>query len=254
MTGVRTEFLTPASCARRTAMIDQTPPSAPLHRPLLAPPDAGAGAEPGQHRRSRCICRFCRATFSIARCIGRDLDDAGPRRRCCSPAVTRRQLCHSTWSADCATRACRPTSCSTCVWRCTGICSGCRRASTRGPGSATSCRASTTTSARFSGSPPETALAWVGNVLFLGRHGRDAGLAGCAAVPRRRGATPLGIWALSHYRGRLEAEVAAVRQRSADIGSFLIETLQAMRAGGHRERAGARGRAIPRRNAAFVAR
>ncbi len=42
-------------------------------------------------------------------------------------------------------------------------------------------------------------------------------------------AMPFGIWALVRYRGRLEAEVAAVRQRSADIGSFLIETLQAMR-------------------------
>ena len=42
-------------------------------------------------------------------------------------------------------------------------------------------------------------------------------------------ATPLGLWALVHYRTRLEREVGALRHRSADIGSFLIETLQATR-------------------------
>src|SRR6266550_1107874 len=75
----------------------------------------------------------------------------------------------------------------------------------------------------------ETALAWVGNVLFLA--GTVAMLAwldlrlflATAAV------TPLGVWALAHYRSKLEASVAIVRQRSADIGSFLIETLQAMK-------------------------
>jgi ATP-binding cassette, subfamily B, bacterial len=73
----------------------------------------------------------------------------------------------------------------------------------------------------------EAALAWVGNVLFL------AGslfmlvwldwrlfLVGALAMP-------LSLWALVAYRRRLEARVAAMRQRSADIGSFLIETLQA---------------------------
>jgi ATP-binding cassette subfamily B protein len=38
---------------------------------------------------------------------------------------------------------------------------------------------------------------------------------------------PLSLWALVHYRRRLEGRVAELRQRSADIGSFLIETLQA---------------------------
>jgi len=41
--------------------------------------------------------------------------------------------------------------------------------------------------------------------------------------------TPLGIWALVHYRTRLEREITTLRQRSADIGSFLIETLQAVK-------------------------
>ena len=38
---------------------------------------------------------------------------------------------------------------------------------------------------------------------------------------------PLSLWALVHYRRRLETRVGELRQRSADIGSFLIETLQA---------------------------
>ena len=38
---------------------------------------------------------------------------------------------------------------------------------------------------------------------------------------------PISLWALVHYRRRLETRVADLRQRSADIGSFLIETLQA---------------------------
>jgi ATP-binding cassette, subfamily B, bacterial len=75
----------------------------------------------------------------------------------------------------------------------------------------------------------ETALAWLGNVLSLG--GTVAMLAWLDArlFLVAAAAMPFGIWALVRYRGRLEAEVTAVRQRSADIGSFLIETLQAMR-------------------------
>ena len=73
----------------------------------------------------------------------------------------------------------------------------------------------------------EAALAWVGNILFL---------IGCAAMLvwldwklalLTAGVMPLSLGALVYYRRRLEARVAAVRQRSADIGSFLIETLQA---------------------------
>ena len=75
----------------------------------------------------------------------------------------------------------------------------------------------------------ETALAWLGNVLSLG--GTVAMLAwlDVRLFLVAAAAMPFGIWALVRYRGRLEAEVTAVRQRSADIGSFLIETLQAMR-------------------------
>jgi ATP-binding cassette subfamily B protein len=75
----------------------------------------------------------------------------------------------------------------------------------------------------------ETALAWVGNVLFL------AGTVGMLAWLDWRlflltsASAPLGIWALSHYRRRLAQKVAVLRQSSADIGSFLIETIQGMK-------------------------
>ncbi len=73
----------------------------------------------------------------------------------------------------------------------------------------------------------EAALAWVGNVLFLAGSvvmlvWLDWKLALLSA-----GVMPLSLWALVRYRARLESRVADLRQRSADIGSFLIETLQA---------------------------
>jgi ATP-binding cassette subfamily B protein len=75
----------------------------------------------------------------------------------------------------------------------------------------------------------ETALAWVGNVLFL---------AGTIAIMIWLDARlflltvaliPASVWALIHYRRRLEGKVATLRQASADIGSFLIETLQGVK-------------------------
>lgn len=73
----------------------------------------------------------------------------------------------------------------------------------------------------------EAALAWVGNVLFLiGSLAMmlwlDWKLALIALAP-----LPISLIALGYYRRRLESRVAELRQRSADIGSFLIETLQA---------------------------
>jgi ATP-binding cassette, subfamily B, bacterial len=75
----------------------------------------------------------------------------------------------------------------------------------------------------------ETALAWLGNVLFL--VGTIALLAwlDVRLFLVTAATAPLGVWALARYRGRLEGEVTVVRQRSAEIGSFLVETLQAMR-------------------------
>jgi ATP-binding cassette subfamily B protein len=75
----------------------------------------------------------------------------------------------------------------------------------------------------------ETALAWVGNVLFL------AGTIGVMLWLDPRlfllsvALLPVSIWALMHYRRRLETKVASLRQASADIGSFLIETLQGVK-------------------------
>lgn len=73
----------------------------------------------------------------------------------------------------------------------------------------------------------EAALAWVGNVLFLAgslvmMFWLDWRLSLLAI-----GTMPVSLWALVHYRRRLERRVAELRQRSADLGSFLIETLQA---------------------------
>jgi ATP-binding cassette subfamily B protein len=98
----------------------------------------------------------------------------------------------------------------------------------------------------------ETALAWVGNVLFLA--GTIAMLAWLdfPLFVLTVATTPFGIWALVRYRTRLEGEIGKLRQRSADIGSFLIETLQAVRlvvAANAQEREVRRFR---ERNAAFI--
>ncbi|HJZ99050.1 MAG TPA: ABC transporter ATP-binding protein [Candidatus Solibacter sp.] len=42
-------------------------------------------------------------------------------------------------------------------------------------------------------------------------------------------AAPVSLWTLRHFQNTLAARVRAVRERSADIGSFLIETLLGMR-------------------------
>ena len=98
----------------------------------------------------------------------------------------------------------------------------------------------------------EAALSWIGNLLFL---------AGSAAMmlwldPRLFLAgvavLPLSVRALVVYRRRLEGRVATFRERSADVGSFLIETLSAMKLV---VAANAQGREMTRfrdRNRAFI--
>src|SRR4051812_13191140 len=98
----------------------------------------------------------------------------------------------------------------------------------------------------------ETALATVGNVLFLAGTTVMLAWLDVRLFLVTAATAPLGLWALTHYRRRLEGEVAAVRQRSAEIGSFLVETLQAMRlvvASNAQDREAVRFR---ERNAAFV--
>ncbi len=75
----------------------------------------------------------------------------------------------------------------------------------------------------------EAALAWVGNVLFLVGSivvlfwlDWQLFVVGLATLP-------LSIWALVLYRRQLDTRVTDLRERSASIGSFLIETLQANR-------------------------
>jgi ATP-binding cassette, subfamily B, bacterial len=75
----------------------------------------------------------------------------------------------------------------------------------------------------------EVALSWVGSVVFL---------AGAVAIlialdpllfAVSVAVLPLSLLALVRYRRRLEDSIAVVRDRSAGIGTFLIEALQGMR-------------------------
>lgn len=71
----------------------------------------------------------------------------------------------------------------------------------------------------------ETALAWVSHVLFL-----CGALIIMATLDWRMllasvSLIPPSLWALHVYRRRLESRTTAVRQASANIGSFLIESL-----------------------------
>ena len=75
----------------------------------------------------------------------------------------------------------------------------------------------------------ETALGWFGNVLFLAGTlvmlaWLDLRLFAVAML-----AAPPAVLALVYYQSRVEDRVRVVRERSADIGSFLIETIQGMR-------------------------
>lgn len=75
----------------------------------------------------------------------------------------------------------------------------------------------------------ESLLAWVGNLLFLAgsviaMFWLDAKLALIALAM-----VPVSVWALSRVRTELAARVKTVREASSAIGSFLIETLQAVR-------------------------
>ncbi|MBV8820527.1 MAG: ABC transporter ATP-binding protein [Acidobacteriaceae bacterium] len=75
----------------------------------------------------------------------------------------------------------------------------------------------------------ETALATIGNVLSL-----IGAVALLLWLDWRLFVfsvllVPLSLWLLRAFRARLEAKVAVVRQVAANIGSFLIETLQGMK-------------------------
>ena len=75
----------------------------------------------------------------------------------------------------------------------------------------------------------EVALAWVGNVLFL--VGSIVILLSLDPLLffLSLALLPAALFALVRYRRKLEESVAVVRDRSAGIGTFLIDTLQGMR-------------------------
>lgn len=75
----------------------------------------------------------------------------------------------------------------------------------------------------------EVVLAWVGNVLFLIGAVVMLAYLDVRLLLLGAAALPASVWALVRYRRRLETRVAALRERSADIGSFLVETLQGVR-------------------------
>ena len=75
----------------------------------------------------------------------------------------------------------------------------------------------------------EVALGWLGNVVFL-----VGSLVILVALDPilclvSVALLPPALWALVRYRARLEDAIAAMRDRSADVGSFLIESLQGMK-------------------------
>jgi ATP-binding cassette subfamily B protein len=98
----------------------------------------------------------------------------------------------------------------------------------------------------------EATLAWVGNVLFLvgavvALLWLDARLFVISMI-----AMPLSLGALVWYRRRLEGRIAELRDRSADIGSFLIESIQAMRLVVATNAHGREAARFQQRNDAFV--
>jgi ATP-binding cassette subfamily B protein len=98
----------------------------------------------------------------------------------------------------------------------------------------------------------ESLLAWVGNLLFLAGSvvamvWLDVRLALVALA-----VVPLSVWALSRTRMQLSARVKAVREASAAVGSFLIETVQGVRLVVTSNAQAREVDAFRRRNGAFV--
>lgn len=75
----------------------------------------------------------------------------------------------------------------------------------------------------------EVALAWIGQVVYLAGSVIMLVLLDVRLFLVGLLALPAAIWALVRYRRRLEGSVAAVRDRSAGVGTFLIEALQGMK-------------------------
>jgi ATP-binding cassette subfamily B protein len=75
----------------------------------------------------------------------------------------------------------------------------------------------------------DAVLGWIGHVLFLVGAVVAMAWLDWRLLLASLAVLPAAVWALVRYRARLEGSVAAMRDRSAAVGSFLIETLQGMR-------------------------
>ena len=75
----------------------------------------------------------------------------------------------------------------------------------------------------------EVALAWVSNVLFLIGTVVILLMLDPLLFATSLALLPAALWALVTYRRRLEASITVLREESAGIGTFLIDTLQAMK-------------------------
>ncbi len=75
----------------------------------------------------------------------------------------------------------------------------------------------------------EVALAWLGNVVFFVGSVVILVMLDPLLFFVSLALLPPAIWALIRYRAQLERSVAAVRDTSANVGSFLVETLQGMK-------------------------
>ncbi len=75
----------------------------------------------------------------------------------------------------------------------------------------------------------EVALAWLGNVVFFAGSVVILVMLDPLLFLVSLALLPPAIWALIRYRAQLERSVTAVRDTSANVGSFLVETLQGMK-------------------------
>ena len=75
----------------------------------------------------------------------------------------------------------------------------------------------------------EVALGWLGSVVFLVGSLIILVTLDPVLCLTSLAMLPLAVWALVRYRARLEDAIAQMRDRSADVGTFLIESLQAMK-------------------------
>jgi ATP-binding cassette subfamily B protein len=75
----------------------------------------------------------------------------------------------------------------------------------------------------------ELALSWISSVLFLVGTVLILLYLDPVLFAASLAVVPFAIWALVSYRKKLEASITVLREESAGVGTFLIDTLQAMK-------------------------